>query len=76
MAPAKGAWVRVPGVPRGNGRQLALGIAVFAPGITPRRARTDVGSQTYDLQSNLTPPGDDNAIEFAVTSNFWQLARR
>ncbi|WP_406134607.1 MFS transporter [Streptomyces sp. NBC_01089] len=33
-ARAKGAWVRVPGVPRGNGRQLALGIAVFAPGIT------------------------------------------
>ncbi|MER6265541.1 MFS transporter [Streptomyces sp900105245] len=31
---AKGSWVRVPGVPRGNGRQLALGIAVFAPGIT------------------------------------------
>lgn len=33
-APEKGAWVRVPGVPRGNGRQLTLGIAVFAPGIT------------------------------------------
>ncbi|MFD5655069.1 MFS transporter [Streptomyces sp. NPDC127039] len=33
-AHGKGAWVRVPGVPRGNGRQLALGIAVFAPGIT------------------------------------------
>ncbi|MFC7984205.1 MFS transporter [Streptomyces sp. NPDC057336] len=31
---AKGAWIRVPGVPRGNGRQLTLGIAVFAPGIT------------------------------------------
>ncbi|MGW2376636.1 MFS transporter [Kitasatospora sp. NPDC001683] len=30
----QGGWVRVPGVPRGNGRQLALGIAVFAPGIT------------------------------------------
>ncbi|MFI9365317.1 MFS transporter [Kitasatospora sp. NPDC053057] len=30
----QGAWIRVPGVPRGNGRQLALGIAVFAPGIT------------------------------------------
>ncbi|MFG3015439.1 MFS transporter [Streptomyces cinerochromogenes] len=29
-----GAWVRVPGVPRGAGRPLALGIAVFAPGIT------------------------------------------
>ncbi|MFF3909995.1 MFS transporter [Streptomyces sp. NPDC001848] len=33
-APAKGAWIRVPGVPRGNGMQLTLGIAVFAPGIT------------------------------------------
>ncbi|MEV6947635.1 MFS transporter [Streptomyces sp. NPDC051172] len=33
-APAKGAWVRVPGVPHGNGLQLTLGIAVFAPGIT------------------------------------------
>lgn len=31
---AGGAWVRVPGVPRGHGRHLALGIAVFAPGIT------------------------------------------
>ncbi|MFE5242369.1 MULTISPECIES: MFS transporter [unclassified Streptomyces] len=31
---AKGTWVRVPGVPRGNGRQLLLGTAVFAPGIT------------------------------------------
>ncbi len=33
-SPGKGAWVRVPGVPRGNGIHLALGIAVFAPGIT------------------------------------------
>ncbi|MFF5518790.1 MFS transporter [Streptomyces coeruleorubidus] len=32
--PGGGAWVRVPGVPRGNGVPLALGIAVFAPGIT------------------------------------------
>ncbi|NBE50434.1 MFS transporter [Streptomyces boluensis] len=31
---AKGAWIRIPSVPRGKGRQLALGIAVFAPGIT------------------------------------------
>ncbi|WAL93269.1 MFS transporter [Streptomyces sp. Je 1-369] len=30
----KGSWVRVPGVPKGDGRQLSLGIAVFAPGIT------------------------------------------
>jgi predicted MFS family arabinose efflux permease len=33
-ARAKGAWIRVPGVPHGNGLQLTLGIAVFAPGIT------------------------------------------
>jgi MFS family permease len=31
---ARGAWIRVPGVPDGHGRQLLLGIAVFAPGIT------------------------------------------
>ncbi|MDT0452351.1 MFS transporter [Streptomyces sp. DSM 40473] len=30
----EGAWIRLPKVPRGNGRQLLLGIAVFAPGIT------------------------------------------
>ncbi|MCC3775688.1 MFS transporter, partial [Streptomyces sp. UNOB3_S3] len=29
-----GAWIRLPKVPRGNGRQLLLGVAVFAPGIT------------------------------------------
>ncbi|MET9360080.1 MFS transporter [Streptomyces sp. NPDC006632] len=34
VAPALGRWVRVPGVPRGTGIQLALGTAVFAPGIT------------------------------------------
>ncbi|MFE2070272.1 MFS transporter [Streptomyces sp. NPDC059467] len=33
-APAGGAWIRVPGVPHGDGRRLALGIAVFGPGIT------------------------------------------
>ncbi|WP_337960028.1 MFS transporter [Nonomuraea roseoviolacea] len=33
-ASAAGSWVRVPAVPRGNGRHLALGVAVFAPGIT------------------------------------------
>ncbi|MEU9091051.1 MFS transporter [Streptomyces sp. NPDC048428] len=34
VAPAKGAWVRVPAVPRGCGRQLVQGVAVFAPGLT------------------------------------------
>ncbi|MEW2132934.1 MFS transporter [Streptomyces sp. NPDC005435] len=33
-SPARGAWIRVPAVPTGSGRQLARGIAVFAPGIT------------------------------------------
>ncbi|MFB9835534.1 MFS transporter [Actinoallomurus acaciae] len=33
-APGTGAWVRLPRVPHGNGRQLTLGVAVFAPGIT------------------------------------------
>ncbi|SHF69189.1 MFS transporter [Streptoalloteichus hindustanus] len=33
-APASGAWVRVPRVPRGTGARLALGVAVFAPGLT------------------------------------------
>ncbi|GLY77965.1 putative multi-drug efflux transporter [Actinoallomurus iriomotensis] len=32
--PVTGAWVRLPRVPHGNGRQLTLGVAVFAPGIT------------------------------------------
>lgn len=29
-----GSWVRIPGVPHAQRRQLAMGIAVFAPGIT------------------------------------------
>lgn len=29
-----GSWVRIPSVPKTNARQLMLGIAVFAPGIT------------------------------------------
>ncbi|GAA4602671.1 hypothetical protein GCM10023195_08440 [Actinoallomurus liliacearum] len=33
-APAARSWIRVPRVPRGSGIRLALGVAVFAPGIT------------------------------------------
>ncbi|MEV4008335.1 MFS transporter, partial [Actinomadura sp. NPDC049753] len=32
--PATRSWIRVPGVPRESAMRLALGIAVFAPGIT------------------------------------------
>ncbi|MEV0094268.1 MFS transporter [Streptomyces sp. NPDC050738] len=33
-APAPASWIRLPSVPRPSRRQLALAIAVFAPGIT------------------------------------------
>ncbi|GAA2805382.1 MFS transporter [Saccharopolyspora taberi] len=32
--PGTGGWVRVPAIPRAHRKHLALGIAVFAPGIT------------------------------------------
>ncbi|MFD8685801.1 MFS transporter [Streptomyces sp. NPDC059651] len=35
LSPVKGgAWMRVPAVPRGSGRQLMQGVVVFAPGLT------------------------------------------
>ncbi|MGY0056370.1 MFS transporter [Streptomyces sp. LZ34] len=34
VGPRRGAWVRVPSVPRANRVHLLLGIVVFAPGIT------------------------------------------
>ncbi|MEV5144484.1 MFS transporter [Streptomyces sp. NPDC052727] len=61
-----GAWVRVPGVPRGAGRQLALGIAVFAPGIT---ATSFVLSLGPSLLSGLLGTGSRivaGALAFAM----------
>ncbi|RPE39568.1 hypothetical protein EDD90_2577 [Streptomyces sp. Ag109_O5-1] len=54
-APAEGAWIRVPGVPHGDGRRLALGIAVFGPGIT---ARSFVLSLGPSLLSGLLGTAD------------------
>ncbi|MYU30023.1 MFS transporter [Streptomyces sp. SID7810] len=61
-----GAWVRVPGVPRGAGWQLALGIAVFAPGIT---ATSFVLSLGPSLLSGLLGTGSrivSGALAFAM----------
>ncbi|MEU6670734.1 MFS transporter [Streptomyces sp. NPDC046727] len=61
-----GPWVRVPGVPRGAGRQLALGIAVFAPGIT---ATSFVLSLGPSLLSGLLGTGSrivSGALAFAM----------
>ncbi|MEU4824339.1 MFS transporter [Actinomadura sp. NPDC023710] len=55
--PATRSWVRVPGVPRESAMRLALGIAVFAPGIT---ATSFVLSLGPSLLSGLL--GTDNRI--------------
>ncbi|MFI0942938.1 MFS transporter [Streptomyces sp. NPDC021020] len=64
-----GAWIRVPGVPRGNGRRLALGIAVFAPGIT---ATSFVLSLGPSLLSGLL--GTTNRIVAGATAFVMFLA--
>ncbi|MEV7598734.1 MFS transporter [Kitasatospora sp. NPDC089797] len=65
----RGAWIRVPGVPRGNGRRLALGIAVFAPGIT---ATSFVLSLGPSLLSGLL--GTSNRIVAGATAFVMFLA--
>jgi MFS family permease len=55
--PARASWVRLPAVPRANRRQLLLGIAVFAPGIT---ATSFVLSLGPSLLSELL--GTDNRV--------------
>ncbi|WP_369171916.1 hypothetical protein AB5J49_29730 [Streptomyces sp. R28] len=73
------------GLPQGGGTVVPLTdfsvrggdhVVVTAYGNQSCTLGSSIASQTYDLQSNLTPPGDSNSIEFAVTSNFWQFARR
>ncbi|MFJ4191527.1 MFS transporter [Kitasatospora sp. NPDC089509] len=67
--PARGSWIRIPGVPRGNGRRLALGIAVFAPGIT---ATSFVLSLGPSLLSGLL--GTTNRIVAGATAFVMFLA--
>lgn len=59
----QGRWVRVPGVPKENRRHLAMGVAVFAPGIT---ATSFVLSLGPSLLSGLL--GTDNRIVAGATA--------
>ncbi|WP_405616674.1 MFS transporter [Streptomyces sp. NBC_00076] len=65
-APAKGAWVRVPGVPRGNGLQLTLGIAVFAPGITATSFVLSLGPSLLAGLLGTTSPIIAGAMAFVM----------
>lgn len=65
-APAKGAWVRVPGVPHGNGTQLTRGIAVFAPGITATSFVLSLGPSLLADLLNTTSRIVAGAMAFAM----------
>ncbi|MFJ4005663.1 MFS transporter [Streptomyces sp. NPDC090023] len=61
-----GTWIRVPGVPRGNGRQLALGIAVFAPGLTATSFVLSLGPTLLSHLLGTTSPTAAGAMAFAM----------
>ncbi|CAM04134.1 putative MFS family arabinose efflux permease [Saccharopolyspora erythraea NRRL 2338] len=61
-ASAGGSWVRLPAVPRANRRQLALGLAAFAPGISAVGFVLSLGPS---LLSHLL--GTDNRIVSGAT---------
>ncbi|WP_331727458.1 MFS transporter (plasmid) [Streptomyces sp. NBC_01259] len=65
-APAKGAWVRVPSVPRGHGRQLIQGIAVFAPGITATSFVLSLGPSLLSGLLGTTSRITAGAMAFAM----------
>ncbi|MFJ1902070.1 MULTISPECIES: MFS transporter [unclassified Streptomyces] len=65
-APAKGAWVRMPSVPRGHGRQLVQGIAVFAPGITATSFVLSLGPSLLSGLLGTTSRITAGAMAFAM----------
>lgn len=65
-APAKGAWVRVPSVPRGHGLQLIQGIAVFAPGITATSFVLSLGPSLLSGLLGTTSRITAGAMAFAM----------
>ncbi|MDX3386084.1 MFS transporter [Streptomyces niveiscabiei] len=65
-APAKGAWIRVPGVPHGSGLQLTLGIAVFAPGITATSFVLSLGPSLLSGLLGTTSRITAGAMAFAM----------
>ncbi|MBU3863008.1 MFS transporter [Streptomyces sp. 4503] len=66
VAPAKGAWVRIPGVPRGSGGQLLMGIAVFAPGITATSFVLSLGPSLLTGLLDTTSPVAAGAMAFVM----------
>ncbi|GHA23709.1 MFS transporter [Streptomyces spiroverticillatus] len=65
-ATAGGPWVRVPGVPRGAGRQLVQGIAVFAPGITATSFVLSLGPSLLSDLLGTTSRTVAGAMAFAM----------
>ncbi|MBO3674065.1 MFS transporter [Streptomyces sp. NEAU-YJ-81] len=66
VTPAKGAWVRIPGVPRGSGGQLLMGIAVFAPGITATSFVLSLGPSLLSGLLDTTSPVAAGAMAFVM----------
>ncbi|MBP8539274.1 MFS transporter [Streptomyces sp. MK37H] len=65
-APASGAWVRIPGVPRGSGGELLMGIAVFAPGITATSFVLSLGPSLLSGLLDTTSPLVAGAMAFVM----------
>nr|WP_307819148.1 MFS transporter [Streptomyces sabulosicollis] len=65
-ASANGAWVRIPGVPRGSGGELLLGIAVFAPGITATSFVLSLGPSLLSGLLDTTSPVVAGAMAFVM----------
>ncbi|QNP71126.1 MFS transporter [Streptomyces roseirectus] len=65
-APVAGPWIRVPGVPRGDGLRLALGIAVFAPGITATSFMLSLGPSLLSGLLGTTSRTIAGAMAFAM----------
>ncbi|MFD0900597.1 MFS transporter [Actinomadura sediminis] len=66
-APDARGFVRVPRVPRGDGRRLALGVAVFAPGITATSFMLSLGPSLLHSGNRAVAGGTAFAMFGAAT---------
>ncbi|GAA1089828.1 hypothetical protein GCM10009577_09530 [Streptomyces javensis] len=64
--PDSRAWVRIPGVPRGSGGELLMGIAVFAPGITATSFVLSLGPSLLSGLLDTTSPVVAGAMAFVM----------
>ncbi|MFF5720297.1 MFS transporter [Streptomyces buecherae] len=75
-----GAWVRVPGVPRGSGWHLALGVAVFGPGIVATSFVLSLGpsllTDLLDSDSRIVPGALAFSMFLASTCVQFAVQRR